>query len=240
MQSPSGQADQIPKRIRDRLQELDREIDGLVANAQSRLATPIARRFQFRMTGTSTDGELMPLCKRAQSLSFVTRYENLPDEVEIHLVQQNGRWTMADIWVLRHVLNDFRPIVQNQRDEVYYVKVHNYWNRMLQRTDRAEGIVVRVIDDANQDVTRGYSDWLTGNKRAITVVLQGLEFGYLFNGILQHSDAHFSERFFSDYVSGELNYLLWKHVRVLGFIKSLLKPYYEMMTVLTSPKAGSL
>jgi len=77
-------------------------------------------------------------------------------------------------------------------------------------------------------------------KRAITAVLNGLEFGYLYNGILQHSDASLSRRFLTDYASGELNYLLWKHVRVLGFIKSLLRPYHRMMSVLTLPTLGAL
>src|SRR5438270_11428134 len=96
------------------------------------------------------------------------------------------------------------------------------------------------LADTGNDVTALYSKWLTENKRAITAVITNLEFSYLYNGILQHSDTSLSKRYLSDYASVELNYLLWKHVRVLGFIKSLLGPYYKMMNVLTFPKLGPL
>ena len=67
-----------------------------------------------------------------------------------------------------------------------------------------------------------------------------LEFAYLYNGVLQHSDPNYTKRFLADYTTGQLNYLLWKHVRVLGFIKTLLKPYHTMMRVLTFPALGGL
>jgi hypothetical protein len=67
-----------------------------------------------------------------------------------------------------------------------------------------------------------------------------MNFGYLYNGILQHSDPGFSTQYLEDYTSGALNYVLWKHAHVLGVIRRLLWPYFLLMNVLTFPKLGPL
>ena len=49
-----------------------------------------------------------------------------------------------------------------------------------------------------------------------------------------------SERLFNDYVSGELNYLPWKHVLPLEALVCLLRPYHQLMRCLTFPSLGPL
>ncbi len=230
----------LPQRIQDRLGQLNQDVEAIIAKAETHFETEVPRRIAFDMTSTSTSGDLINEYERAQSVSFVTRYEHLPDNLKVHLVEQDSVWQIGNFWELRHVLNDFRPIIQNQKDAVYYARVHNVLCRMLLRINPAEGMVVRILADSGNDITTLYSKWLTENKRAVKSVIGSLEFPYLYNGILQHSDASVSRRYLSDYASGELNYLLWKHVRVLGFIKSMLAPYYRMMNVLTFPKLGPL
>jgi hypothetical protein len=153
MKMPPEQVDQIPRRIRDRLQAIDREIESLMAKAESRFLTEVPRRISFDMSSTTTTGDFITAYERAQSVSFVTRYENLPENVTLHLVEQDGDWYMQDLWVLRHVLNDFRPIIQNQKDAVYYAQIHRAWNQMLRRTDPTEGMIVKVLDETSQDIT---------------------------------------------------------------------------------------
>jgi hypothetical protein len=237
---PPEHLNRLPTHVQNRLGDLDREVQDIITNAQRNFVTEIPRRLAFNMTSALGCGDLMTPYERAQSVSFVTRYEHLADNVQVHLVETDGSWRIGNLWVLRHVLNDFRPIIQNQRDSVYYARVHSTWFQMLRRSDPSQGLVVRVIADNGDDVTGPYSKWLNENKRAISAVLNGLEFGYLYNGILQHSDADLSTRFLTDYVSGDLNYLLWKHIRVLGFIRSLLGPYHLLMSVLTFPSLGGL
>ena len=58
--------------------------------------------------------------------------------------------------------------------------------------------------------------------------------------ILQHSDEHFSKRFVDEYISGEINYIFWKHAYLLGLIKDLLKPYHMILNQLSFPKLGPL
>jgi hypothetical protein len=233
-------AARIPQRIQDKLQAFDNENQTLIAKAQQRFVTQIPSKIAFDMRSTSSSGDLIKPCERAQSISFVTRYEHLPDDIRVHLGKQDEIWYIKNLWELKHVLNDFRPIIQNQKDAVHYTRIHNVWNQMLQRSDPTQGMVIRALDVEGGDITDSYSKYITENKRAITDILNGLEFDYLYNGILQHSDPDLAQRFFADYVSGELNYLFWKHIRLLGYIKSLLRPYYTMMSVLTFPKLGGL
>ena len=70
--------------------------------------------------------------------------------------------------------------------------------------------------------------------------MRPLEFDYLYNGILQHSGQEFSQRFLDDYSSGEFNYILWKHVHLLEFIRHLLYPYYRILNTFVFPKLGPL
>jgi hypothetical protein len=230
----------LPPRIQKRLDNLDQEIAAILSSAERHFETTVPRRIAFDFKSLAKDGDLMTEFERAQSVSFVTRYDHLPDDMKVHVVEQDGNWYIDNFWVLRHLLNDFRPLIQNQRDAVYYTRVHSVWYRMLQRTDPNEGMLVRALSEDGLDITPMYSKWLVENKRAITTVLGQLDFGYLYNGILQHSDTAYSKRFLWDYSSGELNYIFWKHIRVLGFIKSLLGPYHRMMKALTFPSLGPL
>jgi len=106
--------------------------------------------------------------------------------------------------------------------------------------DKSKGTVVRVLDVQQQDVTSVYVKWLGERNQAIRHLLAAFDYGYLYNGFLQHSDPKFSKRLMQDYTSGEINYLLWKHVRPLGELKRLLRPYYMLMRSLTFPNLGPL
>ncbi len=236
----AGFPQELPDRIRQKLEGLQQDVDDIWAKAKLKFKTEIPRRIAFDYT-SSAPGDIIRPYQRAQSVSFVTRYEHLPEDVKIYLGKsQDEQWTISNFWVLRHVLNDYRPIIQNQNDSVFYTRLHSSWYPALIRKNPAEGLVVRALDEHGKDFTPDFAKYLTENKEAITVVLDQLEFGYLYNGILQHSDEGFSKRYLDDYTSGELNYIMWKHLRVLGFIKSLLEPYYRLMVNLTFPSLGPL
>src|SRR5437588_1365311 len=104
----------VPQRIQGRLEQLHRAVEAIMAKAKSEFKTEIPRRVAFSMTSASTSGDLLTEYERALSVSFVTRYDHLPDDLTVHLVEHNGQWQINNFWELRHVLNDFRPIIQNQ------------------------------------------------------------------------------------------------------------------------------
>ena len=185
---PQEHRSKIPDRIQKRLADLQSEIDEIVATARCKFLTEAPQRIGFTFSGSAKTGDLMSEYERAQSVAFVTRYDNLPEDMKTHLVEHEGRWMISNLWVLRHVLNDFRPLIHNQHDAVHYNHVHRTWFKMLQRADYKDGIMIRVRDENERDITTVYSQSLVENKQAISAVVNRLDFGYLYNGVLQHSD----------------------------------------------------
>ncbi len=124
MVSAEDLANALPQRIVQRLKELDQELDALVSNVEERLETrlpgPVAFRFEH-----AAIGDVLTPNERAQSVSFVTRYEALPEHYSIQLTQRDGHWHIANMPLLRYILNDYRPLIQNKRDAVHYRNVHN-------------------------------------------------------------------------------------------------------------------
>jgi len=243
--------DSLPDHIQARFSDIDAEVQKLVAKARSLFVTELPGRISFRLTHSGV-GDMLSVEERAQSVSFITRYDHLPEEVAIDLANDDGTWHIQNLWVLRHILNDFRPIIQNQKDSVFYQNVHNVWYRMLRRNEDRSGMRIRVYDETHGlspseletrpelEVAAVYAQYLGEHNQATRALLNEFEYGYLYNGILQHSDHRYSKRFFADYTSGELNYLFVKHVRPLGVIKTLLAPYYQLMTALVFPSLGPL
>jgi hypothetical protein len=235
--SPTG----LPDRIQQRFAEMQQEINGILAAAYAYRTTVLPDRIAFSIQGAVLDRDILSDYERAQSVSFITRYEHLPTTLEARLAEDaKGAWHIRNLWDLRQALNDYRPIIQNQSDSVFYQNVHNTWFRMLRQQDASKGTMLRVLDVNREDITGVYSPWLAETNKAIRHIISALDYGYLYNGYLQHSDEQLSKRLFTDYTSGELNWLLWKHVMPLGAIKALLVPYHQLMRVLTFPSLGPL
>lgn len=231
----------MPERIAKRFEAITAEVQRAIDEANQNIVTTIPQRIAFRYESAVLDRDILSECERAQSISFVTRFDHFPDDLHTQIaVDQQGNWWIANLWDLRQALNDFRSVIQNQSDSIYYQNIHNTWVQALRQMDKSKGTVVRVLDDHQLDVTPVYVKWLGERNQAIRRLLASLEYGYLYNGFLQHSDPKFSRRLMQDYVSGEINYLLWKHVRPLGELKRLLRPYYTLMRSLTFPTLGPL
>jgi len=221
------------------LKVLQAEIDQVISRAEGLLKTELPNPVQFEFVN-SAPRDVLTDYERAQSVSFLTRYEHLPTDYTVEIVERKGAHFIGNMDFLRHALNEFRPLIQNEQDSVYYQKVHGVWYAMLTLEDPSKGTTIRVYDRERKDVTATFIAWLSERNRAISYVLQPLEYKYLYNGILQHSDPDYSQRFIEDYTSGELNYVLWKHVHVLGFIREMLGSYYPLLKFLTSPTPGAL
>jgi hypothetical protein len=236
--------DRVPKPIRDRVRVLREEVDAIYDAAMRCFVTDVPRRISFKVSGNSStnwNGDLMPPEERAQAVSFIVRFEHLRDDLTVRIGPIGDEWHITNLWELRHMLNDVRPIIQNQKDCTYYTKVNATIQKRLRRTDTIEGMRLQVYEgDSENEVTLSWATYLGENTRAIAAILDRLDYGYLYNGILQHSDVTLSERFLRDYTSGEYNYVLWKHVIVLGQIQYWLTPYYRVLRILNFPALGSL
>jgi hypothetical protein len=229
----------LPENIRLRLKVLQAEIDQVISRAADLLKTELPNPVQFEFVN-SAPRDVLTDYERAQSVSFITRYEHIPTDYTVEIVEREGVYFIGNMGFLRHALNEFRPLIQNEQDSVYYQKIHGVWYAMLTLDDPRKGTTIRVYDRARNDVTSTFIAWLSERNKAITSVLRPLDYKYLYNGILQHSDPSYSKRFLEDYTSGELNYFLWKHVHVLGFIREMLGAYYQLLKFLTIPRLGPL
>lgn len=229
----------LPKRIQKRLEILQREIDQIISGAEALLKTQLPNPTQFQFVN-SAPRDVLTDYERAQSISFLTRFDHLPRNYTVKIVEREGNYFIGNMDFLRHSLNEFRPLVQNERDSVYYRKIHKVWYAMLTLDDPKKGTTIRVFDKAKNDVTPVFTQWLSERNKAISYVLRPLDYKYLYNGILQHSDPSYSQRFLQDYTSGKLHYVLWKHVHFLRFIRAMLDSYYQLLRFLTSPRLGPL
>lgn len=235
-QQPSNLPDQIQQRF-DALQD---QIDAIIQAASAILKTELPAPISVSITNSS------PLpspttAERAQAVSFVTRYEQLhPDPCEIRTANFDGLYYISNFSFLKHVLNEYRPLIQNKTDNVYYQRVHRFCYEMLDRDDDGKGNMIRVSDGEHNDIKPTFAKWLCERNKAISFVLKPTDFGYLYNGILQHSNPKYTQQFLDDYTSGKLQYILVKHVYILHFIRDMLKPYYILMSAFSRPKLGPL
>lgn len=232
---------QLQERIRKRLFLLQKEVDQIIDGAQALLKTQLPNPISFEFKN-SAPRDVLTSNERAQSISFVARFEHLPlpSNYRVKIVKHENAHYIGNMAFCRHALNEFRPLIQNERDSVYYNKIHQVWHAMLTLDDPKKGTTIRVKDTKDNDVTLIFIRYLGERNKAIGFVMRSLNYSYLYNGILQHSSIAYSKRFLEDYTSGELNYVLWKHVHVLGFLREMLSAYYKLIRFLTYPKLGPL
>ena len=151
---------QLPDHISKKLESLEQEIDQIVSYAELQVTAQLPDTIKFRFENSDSDPYPLPPYGMAQAISFITRYENLPDDYTVAIAHRNGKYYIHNFPFLRHVLNDFRPLIMNQSDSVYYRNIHSLSMTMLTRQDPSEGTILRVLGEEREDVTPAYVEWL--------------------------------------------------------------------------------
>lgn len=231
-----------PERIKIRLRDLSSEVTQICSAANHFIKTDVSGRISFTFKGTAqgAEGHILSDSLRAQAVSFVTRFDNLPETYAGSIVRRDGQYHIGNMDLFRHALNEFRPLIENKQDSVHYKRIHGDWSKMLGQKNPTKATSVQVFQLKQGEITSQYLRYLGEHQKAIDFVLARAKYKYLYNGILQHSDAKHSSMFLRDYTSGELNYIFWKHVHMLGFIRECLRPYVFMIKSLISPRLGAL
>lgn len=235
----SNYPSELPDRIKQKINLLEQGIKKIESHALGIVKTSMNEPVSlFVQNQTMTD--LLSDYERGQSISFISRYENLPSLMPVKIVHHQGSYFIGNMTYIRHILNEYRSVIHNESDSVYYQNVHKLCFKMLQEDDYRKGTTINILTKNDEDVTETFMTWLGEHNSAIKFVLRTLDLDYIYNGILQHSDGHFSKRFVKEYMTGEINYIFWKHILLLDLIKDLLKPYYMLMVQFSFPKLGSL
>jgi len=229
----------IPEPVRERFLQTLGEVDEINTKALAALKTKYNGKIQFQYEH-SAPGDILTPFERAQSVCFVTRYEYLPILESIGIIETNGKYYLGNMAFIRHILNEYRSIIVNQSNSIYYSKIHRFCYQKLTNRNPKEDLTITVKDESGQDITDAFTRILGERNKAIKIILKCCEFDYIYNGILQHSDHRYTERFWDDYYSGRLNYIFLKHAFLLDNIKEHLYWHYVILNNLTFPKLGPL
>jgi len=234
-QIPAG----LPVAEQERLAKTFAEIDGIFDDASSLLETKLTGAVSFRYRQSAPLDILSPF-ERAQSVCFIIKYENIPMVKEIEIQEYKGKFYLKNIGFIRHVLNEFRPIIKNQDDSIYFSKIHKFCHSKLMNKDPKQGLSVTVEHIEEGDVTERFVKILGERNKAIRFILEKCEYDYVYNGILQHSDHQFTTRFWKEYSDGTINHVFIKHAYLLGHIHDCLTWHYAILNHLTFPKLGPI
>ncbi len=229
----------IPVPLQNKFKELTAEVNQVVERAEKVRQTIISGSISLRYEA-QIPRDVLTEHERAQSVCFVTRYESLPVLENISIGEYNGKFYVNNIDYVRHVLNDYRAIIQNKKDSVYYQKIHKFCREKLVNRDITRDLVITVHHDKDGDISKIFTKCLDEQCKAIRAILDNSNFAYIYNGILQHSDHNFTKRFLEEYSSGTINYTFIKHAQLLGYIKDRLYWHYKLLNSITFPKMGPL
>jgi len=230
----------LPKSIQKKLNDILKQTNSIFDEADAKKKTEISGKIHFRYEQSAPKDILSDL-ERAQSACFISRYEHLPTlKNTLNIFEHKGKFFLKDIPFLRHMLNEYRSIICNQRDSVYYAKIHRFCYEKLMNKDKSKDLSIIVYHEKNENITDLFVKNLSEKIRSIRLILQKSEFGYIYNGILQHSDHRYTKRFCKEYNSGELNYIFIKHGMLLNYIRKCLKWHYTILNQLTFPILGPL
>ena len=235
----SKQEINIPETIKTKIADCENEARTIREEANKIQNTHIEGKISFRYTHSAPADLLTPF-ERAQSVCFITRYEYLPIVDTIDIVETQNKFYLGNIAYIRHALNEYRPIIMNVNDSVYYKTIHTFCHKKLDNKDATKGLSISVRHERDEDITDLFNKILGERNKAIKYILDKCEFDYIYNGILQHSDHGYTNRFLANYNTGDINYVFLKHARLLDYIKNCLYWHYRILNQLTFPKLGPL
>ncbi len=238
--APSGKP-HIPVEIEQKIKTSMGEVDALIAEAAAIQKTTFSGKFSLSYRHSVKDAEdILTDFERAQSVCFVSRYENLPIFEGLEIIEDSGKFYVKNIGDIRHILNEYRSIISNESDSIHFGKIHGFCFVKLKNRDETKGLSITVFNEKEEDVTGTFLEILGERHKSIKHILSKTEYGYIYNGILQHSDHKYTKRFNEEYYTGKINYIFSKHAALLGFIKDTLHLHYRIMNQLTFPKLGPL
>jgi len=236
----TGDSDKnLPEPAKSRLLQTYEVTQQISDKADAILVTNLSGELSFKYEGSAPLPE-MTRFERAQSICFVTRYKHLPTLKRPEIVERNGKHYLGNIEFVRHILNEYRSLVLNQDDSVYFANIHSFCHRKLANKDSSKEMSVSVSHETDGDVTDTLLKMIGERNKAIKYILKECEYDYIYNGILQHSDHKYTKRLIEEYHTGRLNHVYIKHALLLGQIKELLCWHYYMLNNLTFPKLGPI
>lgn len=231
---------ELPEQLKAKLSETEQAINTIIDIADAVQETPVPSTYQIRYQHHLHNREILDPYERAQSICFISKYEHLPILGSVDVVEKEEKVWLRNLQDIRHLLNEYRSIVYNQKDSVYYKQIHKFCHEKLTNRSPLQGLRISIYDGSGNDITDIFLKILGEKNKSIQTAIERCDFDYIYNGILQHSDQRHTDRFRKEYQSGELNYVFIKHTKILQYIKECLFFHYRILNGLTSPDPGPL
>jgi hypothetical protein len=225
--------------IEQRIQRLNEEVQQLVDKADADITEVIKGKISFQYE-IRAPRDVLTRYERAQSLCFVTKYDSLPEPEPVDIREYKGQFYPNNIDAFRHLLNEYRPVIQNKKDSTHFSKIHALCRQKLENEDPSVDLSITVQLEDREDITKLFLTLLDQRNKAINILAGSCEFGYIYNGILQHSDHKYTRRYIAEYASGELHYVFLKHAMVCSHVKQGLSWHYYLLKVLSRVSMGPL
>lgn len=225
--------------VTDRVERCNDGAAKLIESAWSLVSPPLP---DFRLKySISAPRDILTPYERAQSLCFITKYDALPEPQALHVERFEDVFVPTNLSSFRHVLNEYRPIVQNKKDSTHFSKIHRLCKSKLANRDHSIDLSVTAYDaKTDNDITELFLTNLSQRNKAISQLLSSCDFGYLYNGILQHAEHTFTKRYIEDYTSGRLHYLIFGHAMVCHTVRDLLYIHYVVLKAISGVRQGGL
>lgn len=222
------------EKVRDKFGSIHKELSQTIEEAKNKIEVQIEGRLSITIRNAALGQDIVTEEDRARFTQFVVKFQQLPEIKTVDLVERNGKIFVENLEDAKLILNEFRPIVWNQNDSIYYNNLYKSISSKLFLKDPSVGTILSVVRNHKEDITDLYNKFLKNHRDAIRFILKSYEpdLDYLYNGVLQHSDRDFSERLATEFYSGELSYSLIKNAFLLGPVKQLLIPFFYFASIL--------
>lgn len=221
-------------RIKAKFENIQKELTQVVDEARKLIKVQIDSRLRMSIRNAANNQDIITGDDRSRYTHFAAKYQELPEIITIDLIEKSGSYSVRNLDFAKHVLNEFRPIVWNKKDPIYYARLYESFDTKIILKDPTVGTVLSIMSNDNEDITESFNKYLENHRDAIAFILKNRkqDLDYLYNGVLQHSDKRFGARLGKDFYSGDLNYLLIKNALALGPVKKLLLPFYNVTKIL--------
>lgn len=228
---------EIPERIKKRIFTIENEFNSFIKSVyEVTKGTKLSLSLTF---SHSAGGDILTNSERYQQVCFLTRYDCLPEFDEVQIIKIDDKYFFANLNYMRHLLNEYRLLIFNKSDPIYYRKLHNFCYTKLKNDNPKIGLSISAYDENNELKTNELINLLNAHTKAIGLILDNCDLDYLYNGVLQHADSKHTDRYWTDYYSGELNYIFLRNTLLVNELKRLMKIYCNIMC-LTYPRLGGL
>ena len=125
---------------------------------------------------------------------------------------------------LDSILNNARIILWNKNDSTYYKTVFNIFSMMMVGKHKT-GTKITALKKEKNDVTTEYLNELKKVRKKIEHIISNSDLDFLYNGVLQHTDQRFAEKYLDSLRNKDLDLIKLKNSVLVTYTLTLIKYY---------------